>query len=93
LRPSTRGILAVSERDGVVFAAYALLYAVLRFGVSFLRADNEPLLGLRLAQLIALGFIALSTILFSHFWRISGRQRPSTYEQAITEATVGRGIS
>jgi len=67
----------VSKRDGVVFTTYALLYAVLRFGVSFLRVDNEPVLGLRMAQLIALGFVALSLISFAYLWRTGGR-RPST---------------
>jgi prolipoprotein diacylglyceryl transferase len=61
----------VSKRDGVVFTTYALLYAVLRFGVSFMRVDNEPLLGLRLAQLIALGFIVLSFISYAYLWRVA----------------------
>ncbi|MGA2285040.1 MAG: prolipoprotein diacylglyceryl transferase family protein [Dehalococcoidia bacterium] len=65
----------VAKKDGVVFGAYALLYAVLRFGVSFLRLDNEPALGLRLAQLIALGFVAGSVLLFAYLWRAAGGTR------------------
>jgi len=71
----------VSKRDGVVFTTYGLLYAVLRFGVSFLRVDNEPAFGLRMAQLIALGFIALSLVSFAYLWRRSGRGR-------VTDAAV-----
>ena len=65
----------VSKRNGVVFTIYALLYALLRFGVSFLRVDNEPALGLSLAQLIALGFVALSLVSFAYLWRSAGRGR------------------
>ncbi|MGD0766298.1 MAG: prolipoprotein diacylglyceryl transferase [Dehalococcoidia bacterium] len=67
----------ISKRDGVVFTTYALLYAVLRFGVSFFRLDNEPLLGLRLAQLLALGFIAVSLVSFAYLWRTAGRGQGS----------------
>jgi len=59
----------------LVFTTYALLYALLRFGVSFLRVDNEPALGLSLAQLIALGFVALSLVSFAYLWRSAGRGR------------------
>lgn len=59
----------VSEKDGVIFFSYALLYSVMRFGVSFLRFDNEPALGLRMAQLIALGVIAVSLAAFTYLWR------------------------
>jgi phosphatidylglycerol---prolipoprotein diacylglyceryl transferase len=65
----------VSKRDGVVFTTYGLLYAVLRFGVSFLRVDNEPVLGLRMAQLTALGFIAVALVSFAYLWRTAGRAR------------------
>ena len=65
----------ISKKDGLVFTTYALLYALLRFGVSFLRVDNEPALGLSLAQLIALGFVALSLVSFAYLWRTAGRGR------------------
>lgn len=61
----------VSKRDGVVFFSYGLLYSVMRFGVSFLRLDNEPALGLRMAQLVALGVIAVSLVGFAYIWRTS----------------------
>ncbi len=44
-------------RAGVTFFSYVLLYAVLRFAVSFLRLDDEVVLGLRTAQIIALATI------------------------------------
>lgn len=40
-------------RAGVTFFSWVLLYGLLRFFVSFLRLDDEPLLGLTTAQLIA----------------------------------------
>jgi phosphatidylglycerol:prolipoprotein diacylglycerol transferase len=61
----------VSKRDGVVFFSYGFLYSVMRFGVSFLRLDNEPALGLRMAQLVALGVIAVSLAGFAYIWRTS----------------------
>ncbi len=42
-------------RAGVTFMSYVVLYAILRVFVSFLRLDTEVLLGLRTAQLIAIG--------------------------------------
>jgi prolipoprotein diacylglyceryltransferase len=44
-------------RAGVTFFSWMLLYGVLRFAVSFLRLDEEVLLGLRTAQLIAIAAI------------------------------------
>jgi phosphatidylglycerol:prolipoprotein diacylglycerol transferase len=42
-------------RPGVAFWTYAVLYAVGRFVISFYRIDRAGLLGLRQAQLVALG--------------------------------------
>lgn len=44
-------------RAGVTFFSYVVLYGLLRFAVSFLRLDNEVLLGLRTAQVVAIATI------------------------------------
>jgi phosphatidylglycerol:prolipoprotein diacylglycerol transferase len=44
----------IVKREGMVFFAWAFLYAAMRFGLSFLRDDNLVLWGLRMAQVIAL---------------------------------------
>lgn len=41
-------------RAGVTFFSYVVLYGVMRLAVSFLRLDNEILLGLRTAQVVAI---------------------------------------
>jgi phosphatidylglycerol:prolipoprotein diacylglycerol transferase len=41
-------------RAGVTFFTWVVLYGLLRFAVSFLRLDDEVLLGLKTAQIIAL---------------------------------------
>ena len=46
-------------RAGVTFFAWVLLYGLLRFAVSFLRLDNQILLGLTTAQTIALAAIPI----------------------------------
>src|SRR6185503_17906734 len=43
----------IFPRDGQIFFASIVAYGVLRFFVSFLRLDNEIILGLRMAQVIA----------------------------------------
>jgi len=55
----------VFKRDGFLFFSYAALYSAMRFGISFLRLDKEVALGLRMAQLLALGVIAVSVIAFA----------------------------
>ena len=55
-------------RSGVIFASAFLLYAVMRFFISFLRLDSkEPLLGLSTPQLISLIVIAVSAPLLVFF--------------------------
>jgi phosphatidylglycerol---prolipoprotein diacylglyceryl transferase len=54
----------VFKRDGFMFFTYAGLYSAMRFGISFLRLDKEVLLGLRMAQVLALGVIGISLIAF-----------------------------
>jgi phosphatidylglycerol:prolipoprotein diacylglycerol transferase len=44
----------ILKRDGMIFFAWAFLYAAMRFGLSFLREDDLVLWGLRMAQLVAL---------------------------------------
>jgi phosphatidylglycerol:prolipoprotein diacylglycerol transferase len=46
-------------RAGVTFFSFVLLYGLLRFAVSFLRLDDEVLVGLKTAQVIALCAIPL----------------------------------
>jgi phosphatidylglycerol:prolipoprotein diacylglycerol transferase len=46
-------------RAGVTFFAWVLLYGLLRFAVSFLRLDDQILLGLTTAQTIALAAIPI----------------------------------
>ncbi|MCJ7491922.1 MAG: prolipoprotein diacylglyceryl transferase [Dehalococcoidia bacterium] len=54
----------VFKRDGLLFFTYAALYSAMRFGISFMRLDKEVVLGLRMAQLLALGVIAVSIVAF-----------------------------
>ena len=53
-------------RAGVTFCVWVLLYGIMRFFVSFLRLDTEVLLGLRMAQVIAVVTIppALITLVY-----------------------------
>jgi phosphatidylglycerol:prolipoprotein diacylglycerol transferase len=55
----------VFKRDGFLFFVYAGLYSAMRFGISFMRLDKEVVLGLRMAQLLALGVIGISIIAFA----------------------------
>jgi prolipoprotein diacylglyceryltransferase len=41
-----------------------VLYSAMRFGISFMRLDKEVVLGLRMAQLLALGVIVASLVAF-----------------------------
>ncbi|HEY7465117.1 MAG TPA: prolipoprotein diacylglyceryl transferase [Dehalococcoidia bacterium] len=68
------GILAflwrLHPKSGVIFCAAFLLYAVMRFFVSFLRLDSEePLLGLSVPQLVSLVTIAAGVPLLVYFLR------------------------
>jgi phosphatidylglycerol:prolipoprotein diacylglycerol transferase len=57
-------------RSGVIFCAAFLLYAVMRFFVSFLRIDSEePLLGLSVPQIVSLVTIAAGVPLLVYFLR------------------------
>jgi phosphatidylglycerol:prolipoprotein diacylglycerol transferase len=48
------------RRDGFIFVTFFFLYGALRLGVSFLRDDAIILGGLRMAQLVAIGGMALA---------------------------------
>ena len=50
------------KRDGIVFWAWVFLYGAMRFGISFLREDDIVFVGLRMAQLIALGAMILAPL-------------------------------
>ena len=68
------GVLALlwrlNPKSGVVFTAAFLMYAVMRFFVSFLRLDSEePLLGLSTPQLVSIIVIVVGTPLLIFFLR------------------------
>jgi phosphatidylglycerol---prolipoprotein diacylglyceryl transferase len=50
-------------RDGDIFFAYIILYALVRFWLEFLRPDAWKLGGIAVAQLVALGSAALSAVI------------------------------
>ena len=56
--------LRLFKREGLLFFTYAALYSALRFGISFLRLDKEVFMGLRMAQVLALGVIGISVVAF-----------------------------
>jgi phosphatidylglycerol:prolipoprotein diacylglycerol transferase len=53
-------IYARVKRDGVTFFSWVLLYGALRLSLSFLRLDDLVFMGLRTAQLVAIGTMALA---------------------------------
>jgi len=50
------------NRSGVTFFAWVYLYGFMRFFLSFLRLDDEILLGLRAAQLVALAAVIVAPL-------------------------------
>jgi phosphatidylglycerol:prolipoprotein diacylglycerol transferase len=50
------------KRDGIVFWAWVFFYGAMRFGISFLREDEIVFVGLRVAQLIALGAMIIAPL-------------------------------
>jgi phosphatidylglycerol:prolipoprotein diacylglycerol transferase len=70
-----------NPKSGVIFSMAFLLYAVMRFGVSFLRIDSHyPALGLTTPQLVSLVVIPFAALLAVFFWK---REEPArgTYVQ------------
>jgi phosphatidylglycerol:prolipoprotein diacylglycerol transferase len=73
----------VFKRPGMIFFSWAFLYAAMRFGVSFLRGtdiggvwygDDLVFAGLRVAQLIALGVMALTIISVACLYGVRRRE-------------------
>jgi phosphatidylglycerol:prolipoprotein diacylglycerol transferase len=59
-----------SPKSGVIFTLAFLLYAVMRFAVSFLRLDSEePLLGLTTPQVVSVLVVLVSVPLLIFFLR------------------------
>lgn len=74
------GVLAVMWRlhpkSGVIFVSAFLLYAVMRFFVSFLRIDSEyPLLGLSTPQVVSVLVMIVGVPLLAYFLR---REEPES---------------
>jgi phosphatidylglycerol:prolipoprotein diacylglycerol transferase len=63
-------------RGGRVLAAYAALYALLRFSVEFFRGDDRGgfMLGLSPAQIISLT-VFISVVLYSLTWKVAKEQK------------------
>ena len=88
------GILAflwrLNPKSGVIFAAAFLMYAVMRFFVSFLRLDSEePLLGLSTPQLVSVLVILVGTPLLVFFLK---REEPERDDLTPAERQR-RGLS
>jgi phosphatidylglycerol:prolipoprotein diacylglycerol transferase len=76
------GIIALmwtrwAPKSGVIFCTAFILYAVMRFFVSFLRLDSEePFLGLTTPQVVSLAVIAVGVPLLAYFLK---RRDPGPY--------------
>ena len=84
------GVLALvwrlNPKSGVIFCLAFILYAIMRFFVSFLRLDStEPAFGLTTPQLASLLVLAVGTPLLAFFLR-----RPRDESQAQTPADRAR---
>jgi phosphatidylglycerol:prolipoprotein diacylglycerol transferase len=87
------GILALMWRmrpkSGVMFATAFLLYAIMRFFVSYLRIDSEePFLGLSTPQVVSLGVIIVSIPLLIFFLR---RKEPEPSPERLSSGGGGFG--
>lgn len=67
--------------DGMVFFAYVALYSLGRFVLSYMRLEDQYILGLQQAQIIALGMAAIGAIAFMYL-----RSRTSTPIERHTAA-------
>ncbi len=90
----------ILKRDGMIFFAWAFLYAAMRFGLSFLRGadiggvwvgDDLVLGGLRMAQLIALAIMVAVplAVAFVLTRRPAGRAERRRLARAEREHAVG----
>jgi phosphatidylglycerol:prolipoprotein diacylglycerol transferase len=73
----------IFKREGLLFFTYAVLYSFMRFWLSFLRLDKEIALGLVMAQLIALGVIAVSTVALAAIFLVR-RRRPAPTPEVVS---------
>jgi phosphatidylglycerol:prolipoprotein diacylglycerol transferase len=76
------GILAflwrLNPKSGVIFCSGFILYAIMRFGVSFLRLDSEePFLGLTMPQVVSIVVVLVGLPLLAFFLRRSRQQNGS----------------
>jgi phosphatidylglycerol:prolipoprotein diacylglycerol transferase len=86
-----------APKSGVIFALAFLLYAIMRFFVSFLRLDSEePLLGLTTPQLVSIVVIAVALPLLAFFLRRPEPERrwvsPMQREAAASRAARRRRL-
>ncbi|MDI6857925.1 MAG: prolipoprotein diacylglyceryl transferase [Dehalococcoidia bacterium] len=72
----------VFKREGLLFFTYAILYSFMRFWLSFLRLDKEIVLGLVMAQLIALAVIAVSVVALAAVFLLQ-RRRPAPTPELV----------
>ena len=82
------GIIALlwkrAPKSGVIFCAAFILYAIMRFFVSYLRLDSEePFLGLSVPQWVSLAVILVTTPLLVYFLK---REDPGPYMAPSPEA-------
>ena len=71
-------ILRYVRRDGVTFFSFLLLYAVMRFGLSYLRLDSpEVFAGLTTPQVISLGLIPIAILGLLYSWFSPRAQTPA----------------
>jgi phosphatidylglycerol:prolipoprotein diacylglycerol transferase len=73
----------IFKREGLLFFTYAVLYSFMRFWLSFLRVDKEIALGLVMAQLIALGVIAVSIAALAGIFLVR-RRRPAPTPELVS---------
>jgi len=79
----------LQPKSGVVFTVAFILYAVMRFFVSFLRIDSEkPFLGLSVPQVVSVLVVAAGVPLLAFFLK---REEPE--RQAISPTRTRRALS
>jgi phosphatidylglycerol:prolipoprotein diacylglycerol transferase len=75
---------SVRPKSGVIFCTAFILYAIMRFFVSFLRIDSEePVLGLSTPQVVSIAVLAVATPLLLFFLR---REDPGPYVAPTVES-------
>jgi prolipoprotein diacylglyceryl transferase len=63
------GLWRIRRKDGVIFFSFALLYSLMRLGVSALRLDPGVWGELRMAQIVAIFIAAISVVGFAYVFR------------------------